>query len=126
MIRKEILKLNHFWRLYEIDGNLIIMPEKEPICSAIYGDEPCYGILLIHDFSCYYHPQKNICHCDVKLRCSKCGRYYINPVALPKELLDRIRKSKYHGKILREELKEIYGNNLPKEVEDRLKSWAYY
>jgi len=42
-----------------------------------------------------------------------------------KELVPKLQNSKYHGKVLKWELKEIY-QQIPKEVEERLKSWSYW
>ena len=123
---KEVVKLNRFFSIYELDGNLIILPVKPPICTAVYGDEPCFGEMLLHDFRCYYHPGVNHYHCDVHLKCPKCGNFVFRGLAIPPELLGKLQASKYHGKTLRWELKEIYGEKLPKEVEERLKKWGYY
>ena len=122
---KLVVKLNDRWGVFEVNGDLIVHPLAKPICPMIWGDEPCYGELLLHDFRCYYHPGIEHYHCDVHLKCSKCGWHHTFGLAIPPELLPRLQASRYHGKTLRWELKEIYGEELPKEVEERLKKWGY-
>jgi len=124
---KLIVKLNDYWGIYEVNGDLIILPNKKPLCNAIYGDEVCYGELLIHDFRCYRHTiSPPLIHCDVHLKCMKCGAHYTRGLAIPPEMFEKIRKSRFHGKTLRLELKEIYGDELPKSVLERLERWGYW
>ena len=122
---KLVTKLNYCWGVFEVGGDLILHPLAKPLCPMIWGGEVCYGELLLHDFRCYYHPSIKHYHCVVHLKCSKCGWHYIFGLAIPPALFDRLTKSKYHGKTLRMELKEIYPD-LPKEVEERLRRWAYW
>ena len=39
MPRKLLVKLNGFWGIYEVNGDLVILPTKPPICNEIYGEE---------------------------------------------------------------------------------------
>ena len=119
-----VAKLNDKWGVYEVNGEYIPHPNTSIYCPMKYGDKVCGGELILHDFRAYYHPPVNHYHIDVHMKCSKCGMHYTFGLPIPKELFNKLQQSKYHGKVLREELNEIY--ELPEEVVKRLESWGYW
>ena len=127
---KLIVKINNYWGIFEIDNNLIILPLKTPKCSMRWGDEVCNGDLILHDFRCYKHSiHPPHIHCDVHLKCVKCGWFYTFGLSIPEELLDKLTKSRYHGKTLRWELlslSNVIDKNDLEIIEKRLRSWGYW
>lgn len=117
---KPVAMLNEYWGIYEARGELVILPSRPIYCPI------CASPLILHDFRCYRHPGINHSHCDAHLKCPKCGHWLTFGLPVPEELLTRLQSSRYHGRTLRWELKEIYGEELPREVEERLRRWGYW
>ena len=105
----------------------MIMPAQTLYCNIVTEEGYCGSPLLLHNFFCYKHSYKpELLHCDVHLKCPRCGYHYTFGLAVPPELYERLRQSRYHGRVLRMELREIYGGSLPKEVERRLRDLGYW
>ena len=132
-MRRLVLRLNEYWGIFvDEEGNHFPFPLK-PIYCPVCGSE-----LLLHDFRSYRHraPDGDLCHVDVHVKCPNCGSWWVveqerlkSPTVfglpVPCDLVPKLQNSKYHGKVLRWELKELYGDKLPKEVTERLKRWGY-
>ena len=122
-----VVKLNDEWGVFRLGNDLIILPFHKPLCPMVWGDHICYGELILHHFVCQKHDTRPPhYHCDVHLKCSRCGHFTTFGLPIPEELFDELRKSRFHNKVLRMELKEIYGSEVPEEVKERLRSWGYY
>jgi len=124
-----VRRLNDLWAIFELDGNLIILPVVRVLCNTLREDGFCYGELLLHDFRCYRHRipgQTDHVHCDVHLKCPRCGAYYTFGLAIPPEYLSKLQSSRFHGRTLRMELLDIYGDKLPREVVEKLRNWGYW
>jgi len=119
-----VLRLNDRWGIFNKDGDLIILPFTKLLCPMIWYDTPCLGEMLLHDFVCVKDPDGKV-HCDVHLKCTRCGYHVSFGLSIPEGMLHKIRSSKYHGKTLRYEIKDIYGS-IPKDVEQRLRDWSYW
>lgn len=128
-----VCKINDAFGIYRVNGELVIFPLRTPYCPMIYGDEPCYGELLLHDFRCYRHyvpGEKPHIHCDVHMKCGRCGNLYTFGLSIPPFYLSELQKSRYHGRTLRDQLVELYkqikNRELDEKVLERLKSHGYW
>ncbi len=120
------MRVNEVWVLKKVGDNYVIIPENEPHCSVKFGDKVCNGLLILHDFACFYHTPTNIRHCDIHMKCSRCGKYHTFGISVSEEVFNLLRRSSFHGRIFKEEeLKQIYGS-LPSNIIERLKSWGYW
>ena len=112
------MRINSIWVLRKVGDSYIPIPENTLYCSI------CGGRLLLHDFACYYHRSTDLRHCDVHLKCEKCGHYVTFGLSVSQETYNLLSNSKYHRRTLRNELKEIYSLN--EDTIIRLKSWGYW
>ncbi len=114
------MKLNEAWMVAEAkDGDKVVIPTKPLMCPV------CGSELILHDFRAYHHPQMKMSHVDVHLKCKGCGLWLTFGVPAPHDVIPELQRSKYHGITLRWELTQIY-DKLSKEVEERLRRWAYW
>ena len=116
---KLVARLNDVWSIYDIDGNIVPLPNEPLICPV------CNGSLILHDFRAYSNPAIQHCFCDVHLKRKVCGLWLTFGLPASKELVEMLRKSKYHAKTLRWELKDIYREMDPKIIE-RLEKLGYW
>lgn len=91
------------WRVKDTKLGAVIIPEdliKCPICGSI---------LLLHDFRCYYHRGIELRHCDIHMKCPRCGFFATFGVPISEEEFRKLSSSPLHGKVLREELVKVWG-----------------
>lgn len=104
-------------------GNHYLYP-SEPLYCPLCG-EP----LVLHDFSCYEHRypdgQPELKHCDIHMKCPRCGLWLTFGVPVTREELGRLRRSRYHSRTLRWELRDISPDDYER-IKDRLSSWGYW
>jgi len=125
---KKCFDINDLWAVYIINGEAIPLPKKKLLCTSLTEEGFCYGEMLIHDFRCYKHiyVKPAHIHVDVHVKCPKCGYWRTYGLAVPEKIAALLSKSKYHGKVLRSELAEIYGEKIDRKVIERIKSWGYW
>ena len=115
--------MERLWIVKEVNGSHVILPKQPMYCPV------CGSPLLLHDFRAYRHRypegQPELRHCDVHMKCIHCGLWLTFGVPITYEELEKLQKSKYHGKTLRWELREIYREEY-KAVEKRLEALGYW
>ncbi len=104
------------WKILENDGNAYIAPDSFPNCIF------CGTQLVLHDFYARYSTLHDFYHCDVHLKCPSCSWYVTFGVPITREEFEKLSKSKYHGRILKDELLDL-GFDV---VRKRLESWGYW
>ena len=112
---KEVVR---YWNIVDRDGNAVVLPGKPFYCPL------CGGNLLLHDFRAYYQTTYDFYHVDVHLKCPHCGFFLTFGIPITEEEYKRLVKSKYHGRVLKWELREIYNEN--EEIKERLEKWGYW
>ena len=107
------------WKVKEINGDYIILPSEKLYCPI------CGGELIIHDITPFYQKSRDFHHCDIHMKCINCGLHLTFGVPISEDDYNKLNKSKYVRRILKQELKEIYPE-YNKELESRLKTWGYW
>ena len=105
------------WELREVEGDHIIAPTVDLRCPL------CNEPLLLHDFRAYRASQ-GFFHVDVHMKCPKCSLWLTFGVPIDREEFDKLRRSKYHDKILLWEVLRLAP--ISEEVAKRLERWGYW
>lgn len=128
---KLVCRLNDSWGLYEVNGHLIpLLDDPRWMCPVHL--EP----LLIHDFSAF-KDSRGFCHIDAHVKCPRCDWFQTFGIRFKcdDDLLQRVRRSKYHGKVLIDELIELMpiikmvislSDDTIRYVEETIRSWGYW
>ena len=107
-----------YWVIKKINNDYVIVP-KEPLYSP-FSSEP----LLLHDFRVYKAAQ-GFYHADIHMKDPVTDWWTVFGVPISQEEYELLRKSRYHGRILICELKQLYPS-LDKRIEERLRRWGYW
>ncbi len=113
-----------YWTITDTKNGAIIRPKDDVIkCSN------CGETMILHAFSVRKFEGKDAYHCDVQYKCPHCSHVTVFGVAVSKEDYERLKNSKLHRKVLRDELLED-GFGLTAEeqtiIERRLKTLEYW
>ena len=107
------------WEIVEINGEAVILPKFPLLCPF------CSEEMILHDFSCYKQAN-NFYHVDIHMKCPKCNFWCVFGVPISEEEFEKLRKSKYHRKILRWEIAEIYGKEILEKIGKKLEKLGYW
>ncbi len=116
--------VERLWRIVKVGNDYVPAPEK-PMYCPICGEE-----VIIHDFHTHYQRDIGFYHVDIHAKCTYCGHYMTFGVPITEEEAGKLYRSKYHGKLLVREVKEILEalgrKNLAEKINERLKTWGYW
>jgi len=108
------------WDIIFIDGHAVPVPKFDAKCPF------CGTQLLLHDFRVYNQVAHKFLHCDVHLKCPNCGFFLTFGIPISGEEYELLRKSKFHGRILKWELTEIYSDEEKEWIKKKLEQWGYW
>ncbi|RLB80118.1 MAG: hypothetical protein DRH17_12520 [Deltaproteobacteria bacterium] len=125
---KKVFDINDVWAVYIVNGEAVPLPKKKLLCTTVTEDGWCTGEMILHDFRCYKHTtmKPELVHVDIHVKCPKCGYWRTYGLAVPEKIAGMLARSKYHNRVLRDELPEIYGGKIDKQVVKRIKAWGYW
>ena len=107
------------WEVVFVDGNAVPVPKFEARCQF------CGSELILHDFKVYDRREHEIYHLDVHMKCPQCGYFVTFGIPISREEYKVLFESKYHGRILKWELSDIYSDK-KSLIEKRLRMWGYW
>ena len=109
--------MERIWKLEEFDGDYIIVPTKTLFCPFC-GEE-----MLLHDYMVAQASAKQggFLHADVHMKCPYCDFWCVFGVPITKDEFEKLRKSKWHRKILRKEILKFKEN-----MKEKLEQFGYW
>ena len=117
---RPVAQLNEAWAVYEVGGDLAVLPSRSLRCPV------CGAELLLHDFRAHCHTvPRRFCHVDAHAKCPACGLWLTFGLPCPEHLARRLMQSRYHGRVLAGELREL-APRAAEKVAERLRQWGYW
>ena len=111
------------WKIIKFKDTLIPWPSEDLFCPF------CGSKLWLHDFFVrkYDSRGQRFYHVDVHMKCPECSFYATFGVPLSVEDYERLRTSSFEGRVLINEIKELYRDEDDHvKLAERLRRWGYW
>ena len=111
------------WKIEEHKEHGHIVRQTEDVKCVFCGTK-----MILHSFSVDRYPVKGFYHCDITMKCPKCGWVSWFGLVLSKEDYEKLKESPLNGIVLTDELLDMEGLSEEDEeaIKKRLSSLGYY
>jgi hypothetical protein len=116
--------MNPGWKIVKTEKGMAPVPDGEITCPVLYDGKPCGGKLLLHQFNALDTREKlGMAHCDVRLKCERCGWFTLFGIPLTDEEYEGLAHSRLNGQVI---TTDILLFTQDKEIRERLKRMGYW